>query len=131
MTDGPVRPPRRVHRPALPEQKGLPEQEQASEEQAPEQKPEGRTIKATEIPEGFIAREGDTLMVSIPEVTLPLPQKYATIKLGGFIYTRRLHEGDDVRAEGETTYRWLEKFSEAVGRDRFRRWAAEFKRDRD
>jgi hypothetical protein len=86
-----------------------------------------REVKFTEIPEGFEARDGDVLVVSVPEVTLPLPRKYATIKLGGFIYTRKLRAGDDTKAEGERVYRWLERFSEAVGRDRFRRWAAEFR----
>ncbi len=80
-------------------------------------------------PPGFAAREGDVLVCSVPEVTLPLPRKYATIKLGGFIYTRRLVAGEDVAEQAATVMGWLEKFSARTGSDRFKRWAAEFRKD--
>jgi hypothetical protein len=80
-------------------------------------------------PVGFLAREGDVFVVAVPEVTLPLPRKFAMIKLGGMMYTRRMCDGEDVAEQGRQVYEWLERFSERVGRDRYKRWVDQFRAD--
>lgn len=75
---------------------------------------------------GFTARDGDVLVVSYPEVTLPLPRKYATMKLGGFIYTRKLAEGDDVGEQARLVLEWLTSLAEVEGAKRYRRMASQF-----
>jgi hypothetical protein len=75
---------------------------------------------------GFEAREGDTLVVTYPEVTLPLPAKFAMMKFGGLIYTRKLREGDDPAAEHARIDEWLTRTAETEGSRKYRRLVREF-----
>lgn len=79
-------------------------------------------------PPDFEAREGDVLVVSYPEITIPLKQ-YASCKVGGLIYTRRMLAGDSVADQFERVYRYLEKRAEADARDKVRKYAEELRRD--
>jgi len=81
-------------------------------------------------PADFQPREGDVLVVSYPEVTLPLPRPYASARVGGYTYTRRLRDGDDVALEALRVYRWLARFAEESGADAYKRWTREFGRER-
>lgn len=66
---------------------------------------------------GFEARDGDVLVVSYPEVKLPVsPGSYAMVTVGGLIYTRQLRAGDDVDAEQRKIYAWLKRRAEADAR---------------
>lgn len=73
----------------------------------------------------LIAREGDVIVVSYPEVTIPLPTKYATVKCGGLIYTRRLVDGDNVQIEHERIYAFLKRTAERDAREKVRVWSEE------
>lgn len=74
----------------------------------------------------FIARDGDVLVCSYPEVTLPLPKQYAMVKFGGLIFTRKLVEGDDVEEQARTIMAWLAAHAEAAGTAKYRRIYADF-----
>jgi hypothetical protein len=56
----------------------------------------------------MIAREGDVLVVSYGEHTIPIAQ-YANVKVGGLTYSRKLAEGDDVEAEYTRVYAFLKR----------------------
>lgn len=66
--------------------------------------------------ETFEARDGDVLVVGYPEVTLPLKIKYATVKIGGWIYTRKLREGDDVAEEARRVHAFLRQHALKYGK---------------
>lgn len=66
-------------------------------------------------PPDFEAREGDLLVVSYPEVTLPLAP-YSTAKIGGLIYTRKLREGESVDEQFGRIYSYLERRAESDAR---------------
>ena len=75
---------------------------------------------------GFLANEGDVLVVSYPEVKLPIAgSRYAMVSVGGLIYTRKLREGDDVQAEHDRIYGWLRTNAERSAREKLEAWAAE------
>lgn len=98
----------------------------------------GRVTRTTDddVPEIFSlhevvdleAREGDVLVVSYPEVTLPLPERYSSAKVGGAIYTRRLVAGESAREQFERVYRFLSDSSERAAKHKVRRFAAEMQR---
>lgn len=75
-------------------------------------------------PPDFEAREGDLLVVSYPEVTLPLAP-YSTAKIGGLIYTRKLREGESVDEQFGRIYGYLEKRAEADARRKLGTFKAE------
>lgn len=77
-------------------------------------------------PPDFTAREGDVLVVSYPEVTIPLRQ-YASAKIGGLIYTRRLIEGESVAEQFERVYAFLSARAEADAREKVKRYAMELR----
>lgn len=81
---------------------------------------------AQPIPPGFVPRDGDVLVLSYPEVTLPLPRQFSMMKFGGLIYTRQLRAGDDVEHEARTISAWLERRAETEGVAKYRRLVAEF-----
>jgi hypothetical protein len=86
---------------------------------------EGHAVPLTP---GFEARDGDVLVVTYPEVTLPLPKQYSMMKFGGAIYTRQLRAGDDVDGTARSISAWLSKLCEAEGSAKYRRLVAEFLR---
>ena len=75
--------------------------------------------------DSLAAREGDVIVVSYPEVTVPLRTRYASVKVGGMIYTRRLLEGDDVGEQFDKVYAFLQARAESVGVEKIRLWGAE------
>lgn len=77
---------------------------------------------------GFEVRDGDVLVVTYPEVTLPLPKQYSMMKFGGLIYTRQLRAGDDLEATIAAISSWLAKRAESEGGAKYRRLVAEFVR---
>ena len=85
-----------------------------------------RVVKAGDLPAGFEPREGDVLVVSYPEVTIPLKVNYASVKIGGWIYTSRLAAGDDVREQARLIYDYLRAHAEHFGAEKVRDFAAEF-----
>lgn len=82
------------------------------------------------IPAGFEAREGDVLVLTYSEVTLPLPKQYAMMKFGGAIYTRKLCAGDDVEKERVAISAWLTRVVEADGVAKYRRMVSDFLRNK-
>jgi hypothetical protein len=82
--------------------------------------------KPIEVAPDFEPRDGDVLVVSYPEVTLPLPKQFSMMKFGGLIYTRQLRVGDDVTATARTIGAWITKIAESDGAAKFRRLNAEF-----
>lgn len=86
---------------------------------------EGRAV-AEPIPAGFEPRDGDVLVVSYPEVTLPLPRQYSTMKFGGAIYSRQLRAGDNVDETLNAIGGWLSRRVEAEGAAKYRRLVAQF-----
>lgn len=78
------------------------------------------------VPPGFTPRDGDILVVTYPEVTLPLPKQYSMMKFGGAIYTRQLRAGDDVDATLSAISTWLTRRVEVEGGAKYRRLVAQF-----
>lgn len=124
--------PTRVRRPTMP---GAPSQAHAPEPSpAPEDPPQSSATSAHvergeerhEVSPDFVARDGDTLVVTYPEVTLPLPEKFAMMKFGGLIYTRRLRDGDDPQEQLETIDRWLTREAERAGVAKYKRLLRDF-----
>lgn len=74
--------------------------------------------------EPIAVREGDVLVVSYPEVKIPLA-KFTFATVGGLIYTRRLVPGDDIQNEYDQIYAFLERNAERSAREKVRKWAAE------
>lgn len=74
----------------------------------------------------LIAREGDVLVVTYPEVKVPVAQ-YWTVGIGNLIYTRKLVEGDDVSVEYEKVYAFLKAKAERDGRDKLKAYFEEAK----
>jgi hypothetical protein len=79
--------------------------------------------------EDFEAREGDVLVVSYPEVTIPLIQ-YSTVKVGGWIYTRRMVGGESVTKQAEKVYQWLKSRCEKHATEKIATWAQELGKGR-
>jgi hypothetical protein len=79
-----------------------------------------------EVGSEFVARDGDTLTVSYPEVKLPLRAKFAIVDVGGVSYTRALRDGDDVGAEYDRIYSFLRQRAERDAVEKVRMWNAEF-----
>lgn len=77
------------------------------------------------------AREGDTLVVSYPEVKLPLTTKFGTITVGGLIYTRKLVSGDNAEAEYDRIYLFLKRLAERDAREKVKLWNDELLRARE
>ena len=75
----------------------------------------GIVPEGTAIDEPIDVRDGDTLVVSYPEVTIPIVQ-FGFVKVGGSTYTRQLRAGDDVGHEYDRIYAFLQKRTEAEGR---------------
>jgi hypothetical protein len=131
-------PPIRPRRPGLPATAPVataPTEPEAPAPSAPEGRGAGATAAHVEREEerlpldaGFEARDGDTLVVTYPEVTLPLPAKFAMMKFGGLIYTRKLRAGDDVAAEHARIDRWLSRTAETEGTRKYKRLVREFVR---
>jgi hypothetical protein len=71
-----------------------------------------------------IARDGDVLVVSYPEVKIPVVQ-YGSVTVGGLIFTRKLNDGDNVSDEFDTIYRFLKTKAETLAADKVKTWAAE------
>jgi hypothetical protein len=70
-------------------------------------------------------REGDVLVVSYPEVKIPLATKYSTITAGGLIYTRRLVPGDIAQIEYDKIYGFLKSMAERDAREKVKLWTEE------
>lgn len=77
-------------------------------------------------PPDFEAREGDVLVVSYPEVTIPLRQ-YANAKVGGLIYTRKLREAESVDEQFDKIYKYLARRAEKDAREKIEIYAGELK----
>ncbi len=68
----------------------------------------------------LVAREGDSLHVRFPEVTLPLRAKYASAKVGGLSMTRTLRDGEDVAEAGREMASALRELSLEIARETIR-----------
>jgi hypothetical protein len=77
------------------------------------------------------ARDGDVLVVSYPEVKIPLATKFSNIVVGGLIYTRKLIEGDDAQLEYERIYAFLKAMAEKDAREKVRLWTEELSAKRE
>lgn len=77
-------------------------------------------------PAGFEAREGDVLVVSYPEVTVPVVQ-YSAVKVGGLIYTRRIQKGDDPNEQYEKIYAWLKRKAEKAANEKVADWSKQLR----
>lgn len=77
----------------------------------------------------FEAREGDILVVSYPEVTVPIAQ-YFSVKCGGLIYTRKLVAGEDPEQQYEQIYEFLQRKATADGRAKVKEYRLELARIR-
>ena len=130
MTDKPV--PATVRRPARRLVDGEPASPPTPEGDASvaveRTSPVGDVERWSPPPADWEPRDGDSLVVSYPEVLLPLPKQYSSLRVGGFIYTRKLAAGDDVATTAERIYRWLAKFAEETGAETYKRWVDEFRK---
>lgn len=73
---------------------------------------------------GFTAREGDVLVISYPEVKIPV-SKYWTLGVGNLIYTRKLIAGDNPDDQYDRIYGWLKNKAEQTAVEKIKRWSAE------
>lgn len=78
---------------------------------------------------GFDVREGDVLVVHYPEVTVPIAP-YASVKVGGLIYTRQLVKGDDVAKQYDRIYAFLKGRAERDANEKVKAWSAEMAKAR-
>lgn len=77
--------------------------------------------------EKLLAREGDVLVVSYPEVKIQVAP-YSTVGVGSNLYTRKLIDGDDVQEQYDRVYNWLKSASEKSAREKVQLWSAELER---
>lgn len=76
--------------------------------------------------EKLVARDGDTLVVTYPEIKLPFEQpKFAMISIAGLTYSRKLLDGDDVQAEYNGIYAFLKENADRDGAEKVKAWYAE------
>lgn len=80
--------------------------------------------------DSFVARDGDLLVVSYPEVKIPIA-KYAIVGVGGLTYTRVLKVGDDPEAEYRKVYSYLERLAQADARVKVKAWSDELNGTRE
>lgn len=73
----------------------------------------------------LVAREGDVLVVSYPEIKVPLTTKFASVTVGGLIYTRRMNLGDVVQVEHDKIYAFLKRNAEHQAKEKVREWTEE------
>lgn len=76
---------------------------------------EMRIEEAGKVPT-IVAREGDSLHIRFPEVTLPLRAKYASAKVGGLSMTRTLRVGEGVAEAGREMAVVLRELSLEIAR---------------
>lgn len=88
---------------------------------------DARVLSFSDIHPGFEPRDGDVLVVSYGEVTIPMPKPYSNVKVGGGIYTRRLLEGDNAVEQYERVYKYLKAVSERTAQDKVETWSKELK----
>lgn len=74
----------------------------------------------------LLARDGDSISVSYPEVKIPLA-KFAIAGVGGLIYVRQLKAGDDVQAEYDRVYAFLKRAAERDAKEKVQLWSAELR----
>lgn len=74
--------------------------------------------------QGWEPRDGDVLVVSYPEVKIPVAP-YCTVGVGGLTYSRQLIAGDDVDANYTSIYAYLKMRAEADGREKVAAWHRE------
>lgn len=82
-----------------------------------------------QIQQGLEARDGDNLVVSYPEVTIPIGS-YSSVKVGGLIYTRKLVAGEDVAEQYTRIYAFLKSRADADARVKVAQYQDELKRAR-
>ena len=103
------------------------------DEPIPDDAREPRRIEVTDpsikwdIEAEFDVRDGDVMVISYPEITLPLPKAYSSVKIGGWIYTRRLCAGDNLRDQATKIYDFLSAHAKRTGTAKVREFANEFK----
>lgn len=73
----------------------------------------------------FEARDGDTLVLTYGEVTIPTSVDYFNIRAGGHSYRRTLKEGDNVVEQAVKVREFLRNFSERDIRQKAQVWASE------
>lgn len=73
----------------------------------------------------FKAREGDKLVVSYPEVTLPLQLKFAMVRVGGASYERTLVPGEDPLEVYKDTFTFLKDATSVAAAQLISTWAGE------
>ena len=76
------------------------------------------------VPHPFPARAGDVLVVSYPEVAVPIAP-YFTVRVGGLTYSRQLFAGDDAAEQYESVYAFLRDRAERDAAAKIAAWAAE------
>lgn len=97
---------------------------------APRQMVKAGTPPEAAIDEPIDVRDGDTLVVSYPEVTIPIAQ-YSVVKVGGLTYTRQLRVGDDVAHEHDRIYNFLRQRVETEARVKCAHFVGELQRARE
>lgn len=75
------------------------------------------------------ARAGDVLVVSFPEITLPIAQ-YSNVKLGGLTYSRQLVDGESVSEQYDKIYAFLKNRALQDGQAKVAEAKAELERAR-
>ena len=72
----------------------------------------------------IVAREGDVLVVSYPEIKLPIT-RFTNLTVGGLTYSRKLVAGDDPQVEYDRIYAFLRVNAVKDGREKFREYSEE------
>lgn len=71
-----------------------------------------------------IAREGDVLVVSYPEVKIPIKQ-FWVVGVGNLTYTRRMKEGESVTQQTNAIMAKLTELAEEHANERVAKWSAQ------
>lgn len=77
--------------------------------------------------EKLVAREGDVLVVSYPEVKIQVAP-FSTVGVGNAIYTRKLLDGEDIQEQYNRIYAFLKTNCEGSAREKVALWSAELAR---
>jgi hypothetical protein len=72
----------------------------------------------------LIARQGDVLVVSYPEVKIPVA-RFNIVSVGGLSYSRQMNKGDSVEQEYDRIYAFLRGTAERDARQKVKLWAEE------
>lgn len=72
----------------------------------------------------LVARQGDVLVVTYPEIKIPVV-KFGTVGVGGLTYSRQMEAGENIGEQYERVYQFLKTAAEKDAREKVQLWRNE------